>query len=210
MRLAMHSGTSVELPIFREREVRESQTHLSKDGSNILLDPLPRYHLSCTVSVTLALHIAELMAVFGRERLDRLHLVLSSCNVNAVGRRWLTVGTRDRRTRIVRQVDETGDGRIVDLARQFQVSEMMVRRDPDLLAEVGLVERVRGGAARIHTHGAAEEIRALSPRRPEFHIGVVLPNADYVFRSIIAGIEESLKPAMTRNTLLVSNYSARP
>lgn len=54
-----------------------------------------------------------------------------------------------RRDLIVERVRTDGSVRVRDLARQFDVSEMTIRRDLDALSELGLVDKVHGGAMRI-------------------------------------------------------------
>ncbi|WP_122820429.1 DeoR/GlpR family DNA-binding transcription regulator [Varibaculum vaginae] len=60
-----------------------------------------------------------------------------------------------RHDEILRQVNQNGSVRVTDLVTQLDVSEMTVRRDIQVLATKGLLERVHGGAVRIA--GASEE-----------------------------------------------------
>ncbi|MGF6821910.1 DeoR/GlpR family transcriptional regulator of sugar metabolism [Microbacterium sp. ZKA21] len=52
----------------------------------------------------------------------------------------------ERRSRIVSEVRRTGAAGVADLAAALDVSEMTVRRDIDVLAMQGVVDKVRGGA----------------------------------------------------------------
>ena len=52
----------------------------------------------------------------------------------------------ERRSRIVSEVRRTGATAVADLAAALHVSEMTVRRDIDVLAQQGVLDRVRGGA----------------------------------------------------------------
>lgn len=54
-----------------------------------------------------------------------------------------------RQALILQEVSRIGAARISDLATQLEVSEMTVRRDIDLLAEQGQLEKVHGGAVAI-------------------------------------------------------------
>lgn len=47
------------------------------------------------------------------------------------------------------EVDSLGKVRVTELAEQFGVSDMTIRRDLDALAELGLVERIWGGATAL-------------------------------------------------------------
>jgi DeoR/GlpR family transcriptional regulator of sugar metabolism len=61
-----------------------------------------------------------------------------------------------RHERIVSQVRRTGAARVVDLARQLDVSEMTIRRDLDALHDTGLLLKVHGGATVRYEHSADE------------------------------------------------------
>ena len=56
---------------------------------------------------------------------------------------------RQRQTWILERIRIDGGVRVADLVRQFNVSDMTVRRDLELLAERGLVEKVHGGATAV-------------------------------------------------------------
>lgn len=58
----------------------------------------------------------------------------------------MSVDSIVRIERIRAELDGSGRVRVADLAAELGVSEMTVRRDLDVLAEQGLVQRVRGGA----------------------------------------------------------------
>lgn len=83
----------------------------------------------------------------------------------------------DRRERIALLLAQSGYAAIADLAEHLGVSEMTVRRDLDVLAEKGIVERAYGGAvarsgdraARIDTiePGIDERIRLNSDAKAE-------------------------------------------
>ncbi|MFM6980514.1 MAG: DeoR/GlpR family DNA-binding transcription regulator, partial [Micrococcales bacterium] len=64
---------------------------------------------------------------------------------------------QQRQTQIAQEVARSGGARITELAQAFDVSEMTVRRDIDVLAEQGLIEKVHGGAIAI-----ADESSSLS------------------------------------------------
>ncbi|MGH3663203.1 MAG: DeoR family transcriptional regulator, partial [Micromonosporaceae bacterium] len=53
---------------------------------------------------------------------------------------------RQRQMLIVEQVRRDGAVRVSDLVEALAVSDMTIRRDLDVLAEQGLVEKVHGGA----------------------------------------------------------------
>jgi DeoR family transcriptional regulator, fructose operon transcriptional repressor len=61
----------------------------------------------------------------------------------------MSVDALDRLRRIESQIRSDGRVRVVDLATQLDVSEMTIRRDLDMLAADGVVQRIRGGAVAI-------------------------------------------------------------
>ena len=54
-----------------------------------------------------------------------------------------------RQSLILKEVSARGAARIAELAEILDVSEMTVRRDIDVLAEQGLVDKVHGGATSV-------------------------------------------------------------
>jgi len=52
----------------------------------------------------------------------------------------------DRHAIILESLRRHGTARVGDLAREMSVSEMTVRRDVSIMAELGVIERIRGGA----------------------------------------------------------------
>jgi DeoR/GlpR family transcriptional regulator of sugar metabolism len=63
-----------------------------------------------------------------------------------------------RQSLILQEITQRSGARISDLAEILQVSEMTVRRDIELLAEQGLLEKVHGGATAV-----ASKITAIEP-----------------------------------------------
>lgn len=63
---------------------------------------------------------------------------------------------RQRHALIVSHVRRHGSARVAELAERLDVSEMTIRRDLDILAENGLIEKVHGGAT-IRYERAADE-----------------------------------------------------
>jgi DeoR/GlpR family transcriptional regulator of sugar metabolism len=63
---------------------------------------------------------------------------------------------QQRQQAILDLVHEHGGTRVADLVREFGVSDMTVRRDLEVLAERGLIDKVHGGATRVGA-GSTEE-----------------------------------------------------
>lgn len=63
------------------------------------------------------------------------------------------MSTADRHRQIARVVKESGSATVPDLAELTGASEMTIRRDLDVLAAQGVLERVRGGARTLLLRG---------------------------------------------------------
>lgn len=72
-----------------------------------------------------------------------------------------------RQDRVLAEIERSGGARIVQLAELLGVSDMTVRRDIDVLAARGLVQKVYGGAT-VRPQGTSEEpgFEAKSGRQP--------------------------------------------
>src|SRR5258708_5777030 len=99
----------------------------------------------------------------GRTCLDRRHtehsrpnsmfeyVVLSPMLPGRAGMGWkgCAVLARQRQAMILDEVKKTGAVRVSDLVDRLGVSDMTVRRDLEVLARRGLVEKVYGGATAV-------------------------------------------------------------
>lgn len=63
---------------------------------------------------------------------------------------------RHRQSLILQAVRNEGSARVSDLTQQLGVSDMTIRRDLEVLAQDGLVEKVHGGAVLPGSHGGHE------------------------------------------------------
>ncbi len=68
----------------------------------------------------------------------------------------MSIDAVDRLAQIEHRVRVDGRVKVADLAVELDVSEMTIRRDLDLLAEQGLVQRIRGGAVAVGPQPFAE------------------------------------------------------
>ena len=68
----------------------------------------------------------------------------------------MSVDALERLEAIRARVEAAGRVKVADLASELDVSEMTIRRDLDVLAEQGVVHRVRGGAMALGLGGAAQ------------------------------------------------------
>ena len=76
--------------------------------------------------------------------------------VSAIHPRRATMLAKQRRSLILDEVRSSGGVRVSELTQMFAVSDMTVRRDLEILAREGLLEKVHGGAT-ISAHQSTEE-----------------------------------------------------
>jgi DNA-binding LacI/PurR family transcriptional regulator len=124
----------------------------------------------------------------------------------------------ERRASIVELLRRRGTVRVHDLADELDVSAITVRRDISLLAEQGLVRRVRGGAtatapadypAESNGTHVAERRRTGQPERSEqLTVGMVVPSLDYYYPDVIKGAREAAAEADVRIVLRGATYYA--
>ena len=62
---------------------------------------------------------------------------------------------RHRQSLILQAVRNDGSARVSDLTQQLGVSDMTIRRDLEVLAKDGLVEKVHGGAVLPGSHAVS-------------------------------------------------------
>lgn len=135
----------------------------------------------------------------------------------------------ERQAKVVELLRRRGTVRVHDLADELDVSAVTVRRDIFLLAEQGLVRRVRGGAtitatapAGVQPPGYATEPNSLAllvaehrqpapqpadhPRQPT--VGMVVPSLDYYWPDVIKGAREGASEVDVRIVLRGATYEA--
>ena len=61
----------------------------------------------------------------------------------------MSIEAVDRLEQIEQRVRSAGRVKVTELAVELAVSEMTIRRDLDVLADQGMVQRVRGGAIAV-------------------------------------------------------------
>lgn len=91
-----------------------------------------------------------------------------------------------RRERIMDQLRTAGAVRVADLAREFAVSELTIRRDIGELADRGLVTRVHGGATLRSRLDTTVAPRA-SAGGPRYRVGMVVPSLSYYWPQVVIG-----------------------
>jgi DNA-binding LacI/PurR family transcriptional regulator len=131
----------------------------------------------------------------------------------------------ERRARVVELLRRRGTVRVHDLADELDVSAITVRRDISLLAEQGLVRRVRGGAtvtatapadvrppgrptAANGTHVAERRQPAPQDRAGQLTVGMVVPSLDYYYPDVIKGAREAAAESDVRIVLRGATYEA--
>lgn len=100
------------------------------------------------------------------------------------------VSSSDRRSAILARVQRSGRVRSAELAGEFGVAEMTIRRDLNELHAAGLVSRVHGGAL--------TRSRDAAPAGGVVTIGVLVPAREYYFSEIVSGASAAAEPLRAR------------
>jgi DNA-binding LacI/PurR family transcriptional regulator len=114
----------------------------------------------------------------------------------------------ERQAHIVNSVRSYGVVRVADLVAELGVSSMTVRRDLDVLAHRGVVDKFHGGASlrgpgRAPAEpGAAPPVPAPLTTTQNGHMGIVIPAGEYYFASILNGIRQALDGRAVRRSLV--------
>ena len=64
---------------------------------------------------------------------------------------------KERRTLILNELKKTGKVKVADLARDFKVTEVSIRKDLEELENRKLLIRVKGGAVSIYSGGQYDD-----------------------------------------------------
>lgn len=112
-----------------------------------------------------------------------------------------------RRERIMDQLRTAGAVRVADLAREFGVSELTIRRDIGELADRGLVTRVHGGATLRSRLDTTVAPRAASGG-PRYRVGMVVPSLSYYWPQIVIGARAAATELGVQLVLRGASYEA--
>ncbi|MGW4792998.1 substrate-binding domain-containing protein [Nonomuraea sp. NPDC004297] len=108
-----------------------------------------------------------------------------------------------RHEMILRAVREKGSVRLAFLAERLGVSTVTLRRDVELLAERGLVNRVHGG---VTMAGAVPAPELATAAEPVLTLGMLVPSATYYYPAVINGARAQAERLGARVVLGVSRY----
>ncbi|HEX5858011.1 MAG TPA: substrate-binding domain-containing protein [Microbacterium sp.] len=111
-----------------------------------------------------------------------------------------------RRERILDELRRTGSVRVTQLAREFGVAELTIRRDIGELADRGMLTRVHGGAV-LRSRLDTSVPQAAAARPPLFRVGMVVPSLSYYWPQIIIGARAAATDAGVQLVLRGASYS---
>lgn len=111
----------------------------------------------------------------------------------------------ERRAKVVELARRRGTVRVRELSHELRVSAVTVRRDITLLAEQGLVRRVRGGATATQPGGGQRRPRVRADA-PTF--GMVVPSLDYYWPDVIKGARVAAAEVGVRIVVRGATYEA--
>lgn len=114
-----------------------------------------------------------------------------------------------RQDAILRELELHGSMQVTAFASRHGVSPMTVRRDLARLEDLGLLERVHGGAISrsVATQRSRADRRDGRVARPVATIGMVVPSADYYYPAVIQGAQAAARDYAVRLVLGTTNYS---
>lgn len=115
----------------------------------------------------------------------------------------------ERRNRLVDLLRRRGIMRVHDLATELAVSAITIRRDITLLAEEGVIRRVRGGATLTEPPEPAparEPAETAGQAAASLTVGMVVPSLDYYYPDVIRGVREAAAAAGVRVVLRGATY----
>lgn len=111
-----------------------------------------------------------------------------------------------RRERILDELRRTGSVRVADLATQFDVSELTIRRDIGQLADQGLLTRVHGGATlRSRLDRSVPASRSATGIR--YRVGMIVPSLSYYWPHVIIGARAAATDRGVQLILRGATYS---
>lgn len=122
-----------------------------------------------------------------------------------------------RRDSILKQIQSTGIANVKDLAEQFRVSTLTIRRDMDVLVGAGKLERFHGGA--ISTTAADQDSSAVSIQGCKHAIAKkaaeLVEDNDTIFINTSSTALLLLKYMTAKNVTIITNngkalFAARP
>ncbi|NEB55857.1 DeoR family transcriptional regulator, partial [Streptomyces griseus] len=112
-------------------------------------------------------------------------------------------GAAERHDRLLNLVRERGTVRVSDLADRLGVATVTARRDVEVLASRGLLERAHGSVSWPADRGPAGTPVGGGPV-----IGMLAPAAAYYFAEVIRGAHEAAARLGARLILRVTDYRA--
>ncbi|GIH19372.1 substrate-binding domain-containing protein [Rugosimonospora africana] len=112
-----------------------------------------------------------------------------------------------RRERIMDMIRTSGAVRVVDLAREFDVSELTIRRDIGELADRGLVTRVHGGAT-VRSRLDSTSSTSPSTGAPRYRVAIVVPSLTYYWPSIVNSARATAAELGVQLVLRGASYDA--
>lgn len=113
-----------------------------------------------------------------------------------------------RRERILDELRRVGSVRVAELARDFNVAELTIRRDIGYLADRGLLTRVHGGATLRSRLDTTVPLNSPLGNEVRFRVGMVVPSLSYYWPQIIIGARSAATEQGIQLVLRGASYSA--
>lgn len=104
------------------------------------------------------------------------------------------------------ELRRAGAVRVSDLAREFAVAELTIRRDIRYLADRGLLSRVHGGAT-LRSRLDTTVVLGGEGGPPRFRVGLVVPSLSYYWPHVITGARAAATAGGVQLVLRGASYS---
>ena len=117
-----------------------------------------------------------------------------------------------RRDALLRELRAQGAVQVTEMSKKLGVSEVTLRRDVNALVDLGIADRVHGGAilrdvpARTAVRTAASGRAASSAGTPRFTIGMVVPSNNYYWPTVFADARTMADELGVRLVVRASSY----
>jgi len=108
-----------------------------------------------------------------------------------------------RRDELLRELRAHGAIQVTEMSKRLGVSEVTLRRDVNALVDLGIADRVHGGAILRDVPGRAASPRANAPR---FTIGMVVPSTNYYWPTVFADARTMAEEMGVRLVVRASTY----
>ncbi|MEV5608940.1 substrate-binding domain-containing protein [Streptomyces sp. NPDC052225] len=111
-----------------------------------------------------------------------------------------------RHERLLELVRERGTARVADLARELGVSPVTLRRDVEMLAAQGRLQRLHGSVVWPDDSAVREQGRTAAAPGAGTVVGMVVPTTEYYYAEVVRGARDAVEACGARLVVALSRY----